>query len=84
VFIEFLKRLIAGAKREIFFDRRSWTDPHRSQNQSVCRNPEGKVAAVLSASFPDERDTVGRMMVTNRDSFKCKVRSSMRPLQNDH
>jgi hypothetical protein len=35
VFIEFVTRLIAGAKRE-FFDRRLWTRPHREENQGVC------------------------------------------------
>ena len=51
VFIEFLKRLIAGAKHEIFLIVDRGPAHIAEENKSFCRNPEGKVAAVLSASL---------------------------------
>jgi len=95
VFIEFLKRLITGAKRAIFLivDRgpahvaRKTKAFVESLNGSLRlfylppyspdRNPDELVWKHLKA------DTVGRMVVTNKDDFKSKVRSSMRQLQNN-
>jgi transposase len=86
VFIEFLKRLIAGAKRKVFLivDR---GPAHIAKNgklrlfylppYSPDRNPDELVWKHLKA------DTVGRMAVTNKEDFKSKVRSSMRQLQSD-
>jgi transposase len=84
VFIEFLKRLIAGAKRTIFLivDR---GPAHRAKKTkafvetlgSPDRNPDELVWKHLKA------DTVGRVAVTDKTDFKRKVRSCMRRLQND-
>ncbi|MCI0466226.1 MAG: winged helix-turn-helix domain-containing protein [Beijerinckiaceae bacterium] len=51
VFIEFLKRLIAGAAREIFLSRRSRTCVCRQENQSFRGEPERLAAAVLPATL---------------------------------
>lgn len=95
VFIEFLKRLIAGAAGPIFLivDRgpahvakktRAFVESLNGALQlfylppySPDRNPDELVWKHLKA------DTVGRMVVTGKDDFKQKVRSSMRQLQND-
>jgi transposase len=95
VFIEFLKRLIACAKRAIFLivDRgpahvarktKAFVESLNGSPRlfylppySPDRNPDELVWKHLKS------DTVGRMVVTNKDDFKSKVRSSMRQLQND-
>ena len=94
VFIEFLAH-DCWCQAANLFDRRSWTSPHRQEDQSFCREPEGQTSAVLSSTLspdrnPDElvwkhlkADTVGRMAITNKADFKAKVRTSMRQLQND-
>lgn len=95
VFIEFLKRLIAGAKRTIFLivDR---GPAHRAKKTAAfVETLGGKLRLFLLPPYspdrnPDElvwkhlkADTLGRMAVTGTDDFKRKVRSSMRQLQND-
>ena len=95
VFIEFLKRLIVGAKREIFLivDREP---AHIAKKTRIfVDRPKGKLQLFYLPPYspdrnPDElvwkhlkADTVGRMAVTSRDGFKRKVRLSMRQLQND-
>jgi transposase len=95
VFIEFLKRLIAGVKRTIFLivDRGS---AHRAKKtKAFVESLGGKLRLFFLPPYspdrnPDElvwkhlkADTVGRMVVTDKDDFKSKVRSSMRQLQND-
>jgi transposase len=95
VFIEFLKRLIKGAERKIFLiiDRGA---AHRAKKVSTfVETLDGKLRLFFLPPYapdhnPDElvwkhlkADTVGRMVVTSKDDFKRKVRSSMRRLQND-
>jgi transposase len=95
VFIEFLKRLIAGAERTIFLivDR---GPAHRAKKtKAFVETLSGKLRLFFLPPYspdrnPDElvwrhlkADTVGRMAVTGKTDFKRKVRSSMRRLQND-
>jgi transposase len=93
VFIEFLKRLIAGADRPIFLivDRGS---AHRAKKtQAFVAACGAKLRLFYLPPYspdcnPDElvwkhlkADTVGRMVTTSKDDFKAKVVSSMRSLQ---
>ena len=95
VSIEFLKRLITGAKRTIFLvvDRGS---AHRAKKtRAFVDGVGGKLRLFFLPPYspdrnPDElvwkhlkADTVGRMAVTVKDDFTAKVRSSMRSLQNN-
>ena len=95
VFIEFLKRLIAGTARAIFLivDR---GPAHRAKKtKAFVETLGGKLRLFFLPPYspdrnPDElvwkylkADTVGRMAVIGKDDFKRKVRSSMRRLQND-
>ena len=93
VFIEFLRRLITGAQGPIFLivDRgpahiakktRAFVETLGGKLQlfylppySPDRNPDELVWKHLKA------DTVGRMVTTNKDDFKSRVRSSMQSLQ---
>jgi transposase len=93
VFIEFLKRLIAGADRPIFLivDRGS---AHRAKKtQAFVAASDGKLQLFYLPPYspdrnPDElvwkhlkADTVGRMVTTSKADFKAKVVSSMYSLQ---
>jgi transposase len=93
VFIEFLKRLLTGAKRRIFLivDRGS---THRAKKtKAFVETLGGKLRLFYLPPYspdrnPDElvwkhlkADTVGRMVVTCKADFKSKVVSSMRSLQ---
>lgn len=93
VFIEFLKRLIAGADRSIFLivDRGS---AHRAKKTQAFVAACGEKLRLfyLPPYSPDcnpdelvwkhlKADTVGRMVATSKDDFKAKVVSSMRSLQ---
>jgi transposase len=93
VFIEFLKRLLVGAKRTIFLivDR---GPAHRAKKtKAVVATLGGKLRLFYLPPYspdrnPDElvwkhlkADTVGRMVVTDKADFKSKVVSSMRSLQ---
>src|ERR1022692_590817 len=95
VFIEFLKRLIAGAERTIFLivDR---GPAHIARNtRAFVESLNGSLRLFYLPPYspdrnPDElvwkhlkADTVGRMAITSKDDFKAKVRSSMRQLQNN-
>ena len=95
IFIEFPKRLIKGARREIFLiiDRGS---AHRAKKVSAfVQTLGGKLRLFFLPPYspdrnPDElvwkhlkADTVGRMAVTGKEDFSKKVRRSMRELQND-
>ena len=95
VFIEFLKRLIAGAKRTIYLivDRGS---AHRAKRtKAFVDSLDGKLRLFFLPPYspdrnPDElvwkhlkADTVGRMAITDKEDFSKKVRSSMRQLQAD-
>jgi transposase len=93
VFIEFLKRLLVGAKRTIFLilDR---GPAHRSKKtKAFVVTLGGKLKLFYLPPYspdrnPDElvwkhlkADTVGRMVTTGKADFKSKVVSSMRSLQ---
>ena len=93
VFIEFLKRLLSGAKCPIFLivDR---GPAHRSKKtQAFVETLGGRLKLFFLPPYspdrnPDElvwkhlkHDTVGRMVVTGKADFKSKVISSMRSLQ---
>jgi transposase len=93
VFIEFLKRLLVGAKRAIFLivDR---GPAHISKKTKAFVATLGSRLKLfyLPAYSPDRNpdelvwkhlkaDTVGRMVTTSKADFKSKVVSSMRSLQ---
>lgn len=93
VFIEFLKRLIAGAKHEIFLIVDRGPAHIAKKTRTFVETMKGKLRLFYLPPYspdrnPDElvwkhlkADTVGRMAVIGRDDFKRKVRSSMRQLQ---
>jgi transposase len=95
VFIEFLKRLIAGAKHEIFLIVDRGPAHMARKTRAFAETLKGKLRLFYLPPYspdrnPDElvwkhlkADTIGRMAVTSKDDFKAKVRSSMRQLQND-
>ena len=93
VFIEFLKRLLIGAKRSIFLivDR---GPAHRAKKtKAFVETLGGRLRLFFLPPYspdrnPDElvwkhlkADTVGRMVATDKADFKSKVVSSMRSLQ---
>ena len=93
VFIEFLKRLLVGAKRPIFLivDR---GPAHRAKKTRAFVETLGDQLKMffLPPYSPDRNpdelvwkhlkaDTIGRMVVTSKADFKSKVISSMRSLQ---
>jgi transposase len=93
VFIEFLKRLMVGARKTIFLivDR---GPAHRSEKtRAFVETLGGKLKLFYLPPYspdtnPDElvwkhlkADTVGRMVTTDKADFKSKVVSSMRSLQ---
>jgi transposase len=93
VFIEFLKRLVAGATRMIFLivDR---GPAHRAKKtKAFVETISDKLRLFFLPPYspdrnPDElvwkhlkADTVGRMVVTDKADFKAKVIGSMRSLQ---
>jgi transposase len=95
VFIEFLKRFLVGAKRTIFLivDR---GPAHRSKKtRAFVATLGGKLKLFFLPPYspdrnPDElvwkhlkADTVGRMVTSNKATFKGHVISSMRSLQNN-
>jgi transposase len=94
VFIEFLKRLIVGAKHEIFLIVDRGPAHIAKKTRTFVETLKGKLRLFYLPPYspdrnPDElvwkhlkTDTVGRMVVISRDDFKRKVRSSMRQLQN--
>ena len=95
VFIEFLKRLIVGAKHEILLIVDRGPAHIAKKTRTFVETLKGKPRLFYLPPYspdrnPDElvwkhlkADTVGRMVVASRDDFKRKVRSSMRQLQND-
>jgi transposase len=95
VFIEFLKRLIAGAERTIFLivDRGPAHIARKTRAFVESLNQSLRLFYLPPYSpdrNPDElvwkhlkADTVGRMAIVSKDDFKAKVRSSMRQLQNN-
>jgi transposase len=95
VFIEFLKRLIAGAKREIFLIVDRGTAHVARKTRAFVETLKGNSRLFYLPPYAPDRnpnelvwkhlkaDTVGRMAVTSRDCFKRKFRTSMRQPQND-
>ena len=94
VFIEFLKRLMAGTKRAIFLivDR---GPAHIARTRAFVDSQHGRLRLFFTLPpyspdrNPDElvwkhlkADTVGHV-ITDKADFKAKVRASMRQLQND-
>lgn len=94
VFIEFLKRLIAGAKHEIFLIADRGPAHIAKKTRTFVETLTGKLRLFYLPPYSPDRtpgelvrkhlktDTAGRMVVISRDDFKRKVRSSMRHLQN--
>lgn len=95
VFIEFLKRLITGAKRAIFLIVDRGPAHIAKMTKAFVESLNGRLRLFYLPPYspdrnPDElvwkhlkADTVGRMAVTGRDDFRTKVRASMRQLQRD-
>jgi transposase len=95
VFIEFLKRLIAGAERTIFLIVDHGPAHIARKTRAFVESLNGSLRLFYLPPYspdrnPDElvwkhlkADTVGRMAIASKDDFKAKVRSSMRQLQNN-
>lgn len=95
VFIEFLKRLITGAKRPIILIVDRGPAHIAKKTKAFVESLNGKLRLFYLPPYspdrnPDElvwkhlkADTVGRMAITNKADFTTKVRSSMRQLQSD-
>ena len=95
VFIEFLKRLITGAKRPIILIVDRGPAHIAKKTKAFVEGLNGKLWLFYLPPYspdcnPDElvwkhlkADTVGRMAITDKADFQSKVRSSMRQLQND-
>ena len=95
VFIEFLKRLITGAKRAIFLIVDRGPAHVAKKTKAFVESLNGRLRLFYLPPYspdrnPDElvwkhlkADTVGRMAVTSKADFKTKVRASMRQLQKD-
>ena len=95
VFIEFLKRMIIGAKRPIFLIVDRGPAHIAKKTRAFVESLKGRLRLFYLPPYspdrnPDElvwkhlkADTVGRMAITDRADFKVKVRTSMRQLQND-
>src|SRR3974390_1602380 len=93
VFIEFIKRLLVGAKRKIFLIVDGGSAHRAKKTRAFVESLEGKLRLFLLPPYspdrnPDElvwkhlkADTVGRTSVTSLDDFKAKVKSSMLSLQ---
>jgi transposase len=95
VFIEFLKRLITGARRPIILIVDRGPAHISKKTKAFVESLNGKLRLFYLPPYspdrnPDElvwkhlkADTVGRMTIASRADFTSKVRSSMRQLQND-
>ena len=95
VFIEFLKRLIAGAERVIFLIVDRGPAHIARKTRAFVESLNGSLRLFYLPPYspdrnPDElvwkhlkADTVGRMAISSKDDFTSKVRSSMRQLQNN-
>src|SRR6202166_3754105 len=95
VFIDFLKRLITGAKRAIFLIVDRGPAHIAKTTKEFVESLNGRLRLFYLPPYspdrnPDElvwkhlkADTVGRMAITDKADFKTKVRASMRQLQND-
>jgi transposase len=95
VFIEFLKRLITGAKHATFLIVDRGPAHVAKKTRAFVESLNGRLRLFYLPPYspdrnPDElvwkhlkTDTVGRMAVTDKTDFKKKVRASMRQLQKD-
>jgi len=95
VFIEFLKRMITGAKRPIFLIVDRGPAHIAKKTRTFVESLKGRLRLFYLPPYspdrnPDElvwkhlkADTVGRMAITHKADFHTKVRASMRQLQND-
>src|SRR6202521_1022859 len=95
VFIEFLKRLLVGAKRPIFLIVDRGPAHVAKKTRAFVESLNGRLRLFYLPPYspdrnPDElvwkhlkADTVGRMAITDKADFQAKVRASMRQLQND-
>jgi transposase len=95
VFIEFLKRLLVGAKRAIFLVVDRGPAHVAKTTRAFVDSLNGKLRLFYLPPYspdrnPDEpvwkhlkSDTVGRIAVTGNADFNAKVRASMRQLQNN-
>ena len=93
VFIEFLKRLLVGAKKPIFLIVDRGPAHIAKKTKAFVETLGGKLQLFYLPPYspdrnPDElvwkhlkADTVGRMVTTGKADFKTKVISSMRSLQ---
>ena len=94
VFIEFLKRLITGARCVIFLIVDRGPAHVAKKTTAFVESLNGSLRLFYLPPYspdrnPDElvwkhlkADTVGRMAVSSKEDFESKVRSSMRQLQN--
>ena len=95
VFIEFLKRLITGARRPIILIVDQGPAHIAKKTKDFVESLNGKLRLFYLPPYspdrnPDElvwkhlkADTVGRMAITDKADFRTKVRSSLRQLQNN-
>jgi transposase len=95
VFIEFLKRLMVGAKKPIYLIVDGASAHKSKKTKAFVKSLGGKLILILLPPYapdtnPDELvwkhlkvDTVGRMVTTSKTDFKKNVVSSMRSLQNN-
>jgi transposase len=95
VFIEFLKRLVAGAKRPIYLIVDRGTAHRSKKTRAFVESTKGRLRLFFLPPYapdcnPDElvwkhlkADTVGRMSISSPADFKEKVTRSMRQLQNN-
>jgi len=93
VFIEFLKRLMVGAKHKIFLILDRGPAHISKKTKAFVATLKGRLQIFYLPPYspdrnPDElvwkhlkADTVGRMVITSKDDFKVKVVSSMLSLQ---
>jgi len=93
VFIEFLKRLLVGAKRPIYLIVDNGSAHRAKKTRTFVESQNGRLMLFFLPPYspdrnPDElvwkhlkADTVGRMVVTGKSDFKKKVVTSMRSLQ---
>jgi len=92
-FIEFIKRLLVGTKRKIFLIVDGGPAHRAKKTKAFVESLRGKLRLFFLPPYspdrnPDElvwkhvkADTVGRMVITNKDDFVRKVRSSLLSLQ---
>lgn len=93
VFIEFLKRLMVGAKKKIFLILDGGSAHKSKKTKAFVESLNGKLELFILPPYspdlnPDElvwnhlkTHTVGRSTVTDKAEFKKKVQRSMRSLQ---